>query len=1376
MHLFPHHSEDYKIIAKSKLFNKRWYLKTYPDVKTTKANPIKHYMNYGWKEGRNPSKYFNTNEYLNFNADVKQAGINPLLHYLKYGCHELGRTPYFPSNKYTRRFKRYSERLKHDTKNILLITHSFNITGAPLAVFNTAKYLKSCGYHVTVIGGDNDELVKQYQAENIDCFTNFHWTNDDIEAGINNFDFVFCNTVLTYPFIQSIKRVPHMWRIAEGQNVHETFGHKTGLLETLSNDSNVYAVSKYTQRCIANLNKHTKLLLYGVKDLSNEYVPTYSNDSKVRFCVIGNFCARKAQNLIIKAFQELPNEYQNKIEIHFIGATSKNIIKNDNLFYHGVLQGKEKYDVLNSCDILLCPSLDDPNPQVVMEGMMMRKACIVSDCCGQADYITNNKDGFIVKAGNLASLKKCFSNIIEKKYDLAKMGNLSYKLYKQYFTEDAYFKHVQSVIEKSTTNNINDDFPKNKKDIKLLVHLHLYYQNQLDWFLKKLKNITVNYDLYVTVVDKNENIVQKIKQFKNDAHIMQVGNMGYDVYPFYQVLQNVNLDDYDCVLKIHTKADRDTQPWKFNNILYHGPDWRNALVLPLIGNKILFNRALRKFKQPKVGMVGCANLLKNFENKLQIHNTEKLCKKMGIEYCTADFIAGTMFMIRAQLLKPFQKTKFETIEFVSENQTGDTCSLAHSCEIMFGILVHDCGYKTVGVHTVGTLYKKLKARLDKRRDNKRANPLKVIKHSKYFDKKWYLNQNPDVKKANVNPTEHYLKYGWKEGRNPSPKFDSFMYLLLNKDVKNGKVCPLLHYELYGKREGRAISFDNDITKENAFSAKKIQEYKKKIDACKIVSFDIFDTLLCRPYVKPTDLFVHMEKIFNKPDFANARINAEKTAFAMPFDGDVTLDMIYKFMPKKFLSMRDKEMDFEYTRSIQHPIIKELYDYAVDSGKTIIAVSDMYLPKSLLVKMLHKNKYNKFHEVFISNECGASKRDGTLYDYIIKYMKCNPQDIIHIGDNQTKDGDQADKKHLNSLVIPKIIDNLFNTDIRTKMLYDYKKDNLETSIFLSILALHTIKTNNITETDYYYNLGYVYGGPIAYQFMNYVYSNCVKNNIKDIAMVARDGYSFVRVFDLINKSGLNAHYVYAPRLLSHIISLHYNEKNHDQVKSIADYYRANLQNAKKSSDLTESYENDLLFIKQNKTNIKKYSEIKKKEYLRYLEQFNYKSKKFAVVDSATIGYTSQKLFESIYPNKDIVGFYWRLNTNQKSKEFVFDKDGTSLSLLKPYDFIELLFTAPEYPIRDLQNGKPVYKKTDNESEIFRVKIYPCISDGCVAFNQDMKKYFPDTTIDYDIEMVSVWVSLLNSYPTDNDKYYMQKIQYASDIQHNTYTPLFKNWYK
>ena len=47
-------------------------------------NPIKHYLKFGWKEGRKPSADFNGNEYLNKRPDVRVAGICPLVHYLKF--------------------------------------------------------------------------------------------------------------------------------------------------------------------------------------------------------------------------------------------------------------------------------------------------------------------------------------------------------------------------------------------------------------------------------------------------------------------------------------------------------------------------------------------------------------------------------------------------------------------------------------------------------------------------------------------------------------------------------------------------------------------------------------------------------------------------------------------------------------------------------------------------------------------------------------------------------------------------------------------------------------------------------------------------------------------------------------------------------------------------------------------------------------------------------------------------------------------------------------------------------------------------------------------------------------------------------------------
>ena len=89
MKLFHKYSEDYKTIKSSKYFNRKWYLKNYPDVAKAKFDPIEHFLKYGLAEFRNPSATFNSYDYINNNPDVGQAGMNPLLHYELAGKNEL---------------------------------------------------------------------------------------------------------------------------------------------------------------------------------------------------------------------------------------------------------------------------------------------------------------------------------------------------------------------------------------------------------------------------------------------------------------------------------------------------------------------------------------------------------------------------------------------------------------------------------------------------------------------------------------------------------------------------------------------------------------------------------------------------------------------------------------------------------------------------------------------------------------------------------------------------------------------------------------------------------------------------------------------------------------------------------------------------------------------------------------------------------------------------------------------------------------------------------------------------------------------------------------------------------------------------------------
>lgn len=101
-----------------------------------------------------------------------------------------------------------------------------------------------------------------------------------------------------------------------------------------------------------------------------------------------------------------------------------------------------------------------------------------------------------------------------------------------------------------------------------------------------------------------------------------------------------------------------------------------------------------------------------------------------------------------------------------------------------------------------------------------GNPdYKLLLNSPYFDCSYYLKNNPDVAKHKMYPVEHYLKYGWKEGRSPSPLYNFKFYLECYPDLVKAQVNPVLHYLKYGYRE-RRILYKNPDYQSYSFRVKR----------------------------------------------------------------------------------------------------------------------------------------------------------------------------------------------------------------------------------------------------------------------------------------------------------------------------------------------------------------------------------------------------------------------------------------------------------------------------------------------------------------------------------------------------------------------------
>ncbi|TWF57152.1 glycosyltransferase family protein [Neorhizobium alkalisoli] len=71
-----------------------------------------------------------------------------------------------------------------------------------------------------------------------------------------------------------------------------------------------------------------------------------------------------------------------------------------------------------------------------------------------------------------------------------------------------------------------------------------------------------------------------------------------------------------------------------------------------------------------------------------------------------------------------------------------------------------------------------------------------------FDSTYYLLKNPDVKASNMDPFEHFMQFGWREGRSPSEQFSLAFYLNQYPDIRAAGINPLTHYVEYGHAEGR----------------------------------------------------------------------------------------------------------------------------------------------------------------------------------------------------------------------------------------------------------------------------------------------------------------------------------------------------------------------------------------------------------------------------------------------------------------------------------------------------------------------------------------------------------------------------------------------
>lgn len=656
---------------------------------------------------------------------------------------------------------------------------------------------------------------------------------------------------------------------------------------------------------------------------------------------------------------------------------------------------------------------------------------------------------------------------------------------------------------------------------------------------------------------------------------------------------------------------------------------------------------------------------------------------------------------------------------------------------------------------------------------RRSKEYELIAKSEYFDKRWYLKTYPDVAAAKMDPVQHYLQYGWKEGRDPSPKFNTLEYLNANPSVKSLNINPLIHIKQNKKQHKRKdIEFVS-----GDYSSKKYENIKDgfldtntikniiKSKNIKVVSFDIFDTLLLRPCINPTDIFYLIHKKLEDKygiDFIKYRLNAEQ----LLGNHNASLEDIYKFIKQKYnLSqrivniMKTEELRCEKQLLSVRQDIFDVYQYALKQGKKVIAVSDMYLPSEFLKAVLHDKGYKDIQKVYVSNEYKQRKDDGTLYNLVIQKEKT--QSIVHIGDNYNSDYINSIKAGLTGVYYPSVKDILFKNNKIYKDAFVFH--SVSPDAFCRILmgytfARHFNDINKIPNSKSVFNdikdLADLAIAPLLFYIgLNIATSKDIQENYNQVLFASRDGYMPKKSYDIIGKyikDLIPSKYVYSGRrayfsaITDSLIDYIQNKVEIDggiyyPLKLIIDTY------------IIDKQTKELIYSKLTKTELNLDFSTQKEECINILTKL------------------SDILSDYFAEHKRNVSQYYNNIVSDASRDIIFDcgysgsvSDAITKITNKPIDKIYLWQTDKNVQ-KDAENNTKTFVLMNNEKifptqHLVYEELFSPLEGGCLGFDNGIPIL---ESVKFDNKMCEEMEEFQNSvekYINDICDYFGDYVQY------------------
>lgn len=321
------------------------------------------------------------------------------------------------------------------------------------------------------------------------------------------------------------------------------------------------------------------------------------------------------------------------------------------------------------------------------------------------------------------------------------------------------------------------------------------------------------------------------------------------------------------------------------------------------------------------------------------------------------------------------------------------------------------------------------------------------------------------------------------------------YLLRRRDSEDGE------FLLYSRAAESSLS-----------RRESPEQFAKTLLRYDVVSFDVFDTLLFRPFSHPADLFYLVGMELGYPDFRRIRMETEATLRERQRretgSSEITFAEIWEAMEAETGIPREMGMAAEWKWErrccFANPYMLRVVRELQANGKPVLAVSDMYLSETAVRHLLEGCGYNRLETCLVSSGAGVSKSGGGLYRVVLDHIGPS-RTVLHIGDNPQADVEKAWENHLFALLYP----NVHQVGGR------YRATDMSAvtgSLYRGLVDIQLHSGLTLYSREYEY--GFVYGGLFVTGYSRFIHACAEARHLDKLLFLSRDGAVLLQAYRLM----------------------------------------------------------------------------------------------------------------------------------------------------------------------------------------------------------------------------------------------------------------------